>query len=132
MTLLLKFFLAHILGDFVFQPAKWVADKQLNKVASRYLYFHVLVHAVALVVVLQFDWTYSIGVLSLVASHLLIDLAKVYLTEKIKTRVWFFLDQLAHIMVIVVVVSAYEPMNLKLGNLYAYPSILLLTAITYC
>jgi len=31
MLLFLKFLLAHILGDFVFQPEKWVKDKEEKK-----------------------------------------------------------------------------------------------------
>ena len=34
MFLFLKFLLAHILGDFVFQSKKWVNDKEKNKVKS--------------------------------------------------------------------------------------------------
>ena len=32
MILFLKFLLAHILGDFVFQSEKWVKDKEEKKV----------------------------------------------------------------------------------------------------
>jgi hypothetical protein len=31
MILFLKFLLAHILGDFVFQPEKWAKDKEEKK-----------------------------------------------------------------------------------------------------
>ena len=36
MLIFLKFLLAHILGDFVFQSEKWVKDKEEKKIKSTY------------------------------------------------------------------------------------------------
>ncbi|MGC4130616.1 MAG: DUF3307 domain-containing protein [Bergeyella sp.] len=36
--------LAHLFGDFIFQPDSWVADKERKKAKSKYLYFQTLVH----------------------------------------------------------------------------------------
>ena len=55
-TLGLKLFLAHVLGDFVFQPDKWVKGKTEKKHKSKYLYFHVAVHALILLLLLKFDF----------------------------------------------------------------------------
>lgn len=39
-----KLILAHLLGDFIFQPTSWVRDKEKNREKSLYLYLHVFVH----------------------------------------------------------------------------------------
>ncbi|MDX1768489.1 MAG: DUF3307 domain-containing protein, partial [Arenibacter troitsensis] len=44
MMLFTKLLLAHLLGDFLFQPTKWVVHKEANKMASKYLYLHILIH----------------------------------------------------------------------------------------
>ena len=53
-VLLLKLLLAHVIGDFVLQPKKWVKQKNKKKHKSKYLYFHVLIHALALIILLKF------------------------------------------------------------------------------
>ena len=70
MFLFLKFLLAHILGDFVFQPEKWVKDKEENKVKSIKLYFHIGIHTILLLGVLQFNLQeYWLGFLLIIISH---------------------------------------------------------------
>lgn len=44
--LLVKLLLAHLLGDFVFQPDSWAKQKSKYKLKSGKLYLHFLVHAV--------------------------------------------------------------------------------------
>jgi len=60
LELVLKLFLAHIVGDFVFQPNKWVKSKEDKKYKSPYLYWHILIHTIALLIVLQFNFNYSL------------------------------------------------------------------------
>jgi len=122
----LKLVLAHVIGDFAFQPDKWVQDKIARKQKSPYLYWHLLIHALALGLVLQFDFTYWKGMLMIVVSHYLIDLGKLYLTGKLNTRILFFLDQLAHLIIIAVVIYIYEPYTLAMNEVVT-PKILLLT-----
>ena len=38
MILFTKLFLAHLIGDFILQPSKWVADKESHKIKAKYLY----------------------------------------------------------------------------------------------
>ncbi len=89
LVLFLKLFLAHIVGDFVFQPNKWVKSKEKKKYKSPYLYWHIFIHTVALLVALQFNFKYWLGILIIVSSHYLIDLAKLYLIKKVNFR-WLF------------------------------------------
>ena len=107
--LLIKLISAHLAGDFLFQPAKWVEDRQAHKIKSPYLYAHIGVHALLLLIVLQLDFRYGLGMLVIVVSHYLLDLAKAYAGGKIDGRILFFTDQLLHLSIILGVVKYYEP-----------------------
>lgn len=127
--LLIKLTLAHIIGDFVFQPGHWVKDKKAKKHKSRYLYLHGLVHAIALSVLLQFNVVYWAGALIILVSHLLIDLTKLNLTGKINAIVLFFSDQLAHLVIIAAVAAMYEDYAIGSGVVNPVKILLFITAI---
>ncbi len=102
MVIFVKLVLAHLIGDFMLQPLKWVIHKEANKIKSKYLYFHVLIHF-ALYVLVLWDFTlWKIAVI-LALSHLLIDLAKLYTNPWFKNKsIPFFIDQILHILVLYV------------------------------
>ncbi len=127
--LTLQLVLAHILGDFVFQPNKWVLDKNEKKHQSKYLYAHILIHAVALLIILQFNWKYWAGILIILVSHFFIDLVKVNLKGKINTSFLFILDQLAHLAIIALVVSIYMPYSFDWKIIFDTKTLLLVTCI---
>lgn len=103
MILLLKLFLAHILGDFVFQPDTWVADKLEKKIKSPKLYLHILVHVVLTSLLLMGE-NFDIGIVFIIAiTHYIIDLCKLYLQNEKNKRLLFGLDQLLHVLVLVTV-----------------------------
>jgi hypothetical protein len=52
---LLKALIAHVLGDFIFQLDHWIKNKQLKKVKSGSLYFHIAIHASLLSLLLKFN-----------------------------------------------------------------------------
>lgn len=106
-TLFLTLLLPHLLGDFVFQPTKWVIDKNRRKAASPYLYLHVGIHALLLLIALQFDMQYWRGIVVIIISHYLIDLSKLYARKKWKETYLFFMDQAAHLLVIAGVSAVY-------------------------
>lgn len=115
MFLFLQFFLAHILGDFVFQSKKWVVDKEKKKVKSLKLYFHIAVHAVLLLFTLQFNLQkYWLGFLLIVVSHYGIDLLKLYLQKKKTKQLWFFIDQILHIILLIIVTSFYVDFSIDI------------------
>lgn len=128
-TLLLQFLIAHAIGDFVIQPSKWVVDKKEKKHKSKYLYLHVLVHAIALIVLLRFDFSYWLGLLLIVASHYVIDLIKVSLEKKTNSKWLFLLDQVAHLAVILGVVQLYEPFQIDFGQFYSIHVLLFILAL---
>ncbi len=100
MTLFIKLLLAHLLGDFLFQPTKWVIHKEANKIGSRYIYFHILIHFV-LVLVLLGDITYWKVALLIALSHFVIDLGKLYSAHWFRNQsVPFFIDQVLHLIVL--------------------------------
>ena len=125
----LKLFLAHIVGDFVFQPYKWVKSKEKKKYKSPYLYWHILIHTIALFVALQFNFSYWLGILIIISSHYLIDLAKLYLTKKVNFRWLFLWDQLAHLFVILGVVRIYKVYEINFSAFYKPQILLLIIAI---
>jgi len=123
-ALSLKLVLAHLIGDFLLQPNQWVIDKEEKRHKSPYLYWHILIHTVALVLLLQFRAIYLYGVVVIVVSHFIIDLLKLNLKNKVNLRLLFFTDQIVHLMVIVGVVYAYEPFAIDFTTAFS-PKLLL-------
>jgi len=104
MILFIKLLLAHLLGDFVFQFTPWIADKQKRKIKSPYLYLHIGIHFLLILLI-----TWDLGLWRIAAiiavSHYIIDLGKLYISSKRPSRQWpFFVDQLLHILVLMSVV----------------------------
>ena len=121
--------LAHLLGDFILQPNSWVADKEKKKGRSIYLYLHVLIH---IALTMLFLWDFNLWWVALIVgvSHLLIDVTKLsFQTAKTK-RIWFFIDQIAHILVIVALSLFYFP-YFKLEDFFNDDSLKIVTAIVF-
>ncbi|KAB1068644.1 DUF3307 domain-containing protein [Tamlana haliotis] len=129
LILALKLILAHLIGDFLFQPNQWVKHKEKHKHKSKFLYWHILVHFLALIIVLQFNFNYWLGILIIVASHYSIDLLKLYLNKYINSRLLFGLDQLAHFIIIALVVCIYEPYDFDLNFLFEAETLLFITSL---
>ena len=130
MFLFLKFLLAHILGDFVFQPEKWVKDKEENKVKSIKLYFHIGIHTILLLGVLQFNLQeYWSGFLLIIISHYIVDVLKLYLQKKKTKRTWFFIDQITHISILLLASSFYVNFSFSMENIITENNLLLLIFI---
>jgi hypothetical protein len=130
MFLFLKLLLAHILGDFVFQPEKWVKDKEENKVKSIKLYFHIGIHTILLLGVLQFNLQeYWLGFLLIIISHYIVDVLKLYLQKKKTKRTWFFIDQITHISILLLASSFYVNFSFSMENIITENNLLLLIFI---
>ena len=128
-ALTLKLILAHFLGDFVFQPEKWVNHKLKHKAKSKYLYYHILVHLLVLLLLLQFT---HLGIIAIIIlSHYVIDLGKLNFTNKKNYRWLFTLDQLLHLTVIILLVYVYEPFNLNINQLLSPQLLLFLSALVF-
>jgi len=92
-TILLKLILAHLVGDFVFQPLKWTKDKAKNRIRSKFLYLHAFIHGILAYLIIA-DWDQFWVPLLIVISHWCIDLIKSYNKPTFKS---FVIDQFAHI-----------------------------------
>ncbi|TDT45527.1 uncharacterized protein DUF3307 [Maribacter spongiicola] len=100
MLIFIKLVLAHLIGDFVLQPTRWVLHKQSNKITSKFLYVHVLLH---FALYMLFLWDLSLWAIALVVTvaHFGIDVLKLYTNTLFKNKsIPFFIDQLLHILVI--------------------------------
>lgn len=124
----LKITLAHLLGDFMLQPDKWIEDKNHHTYKSKYLYYHTGIHFLLLLVVLQFDFKYWLALILIPISHYLIDLGKLLLKNKIETRRLFLLDQLLHFLVIFLVTKIYFKVQVDFSLIFSTKIVLLLVA----
>ncbi len=100
MLVFIKLLLAHLIGDFMLQPNRWVIHKEANKIKSKFLYVHVLLHF-TLYMLLLWDIGYWNIALLLTIGHLFIDMGKLYVNPFFKNKsIPFFIDQLLHIILI--------------------------------
>ncbi|MDQ6902804.1 MAG: DUF3307 domain-containing protein [Bacteroidota bacterium] len=107
MIVLLKFFIAHLIGDFLLQPLSWVKAKQEKKLAAWQLYAHSLIHGI-LLLILMWDWNFIVWAGILTVIHLIIDAAKSLLQTRRNQRWLFFIDQLFHFISIYVIWLLFE------------------------
>lgn len=129
MTLFFTLLLAHILGDFCFQPDSWVVDKKRYKHKSKRLYTHLLIHAVLLILFLGFNTTYWLGFTFIILSHYLIDLAKLHTERGNHPLVYFLIDQALHITVLALVTYLYEPFSIAWGSIVSPGHLFFLTTL---
>lgn len=106
MILFVKLFLAHIIGDFILQPSKWVQNKEQEKEKSIYLYIHTFLHFL-LVIVLAFKADFIIYGFILALFHGIIDYTKLNFQKSKTKRSWFLIDQFLHVVSILLVGSVF-------------------------
>lgn len=125
----LKLLIAHFIGDFALQPIKWVNDKAAKKHKSKFIYFHVIVHLVLLLLILEFNFELWPYILCIVVTHLIIDIAKLNLQNSKNGRALFFIDQLLHLFVIGLVVYLVHPFNIDINVILSKEVLLSLLAL---
>lgn len=128
-SLLLKFLIAHVIGDFSLQFDKWVEDKKAKKHRSVYLYIHFAIHVFLLLVFLRFNAHYLPGIAVVSVSHFCFDLLKLHLENTRNCRLLFVADQFVHFLVIVGVVYVYRPFKFAIGDALSLKLQLLLFAV---
>lgn len=116
MILLIKLLLAHLLGDFLLQPTKWVNSKEKHKHKCPYLYYHIALHG-ALAWVIVGEKTFGVWALLIALSHGLIDFIKLHFQKNKTKRLWFLADQLLHLLVLIVVAYCHGQPDLTLYEL---------------
>ncbi|APY11762.1 hypothetical protein BWZ22_11175 [Seonamhaeicola sp. S2-3] len=130
MMLLLKLFLAHLIGDFFLQPNKWVKEKEKKKLKSPKLYIHVFIH-VALTAVLLWNLSLWPIILTIGLSHFIIDAIKLLVQNKKTKRILFFLDQLCHVLVIIACYFLFTNETASLQFKITKPILLLVTCLLF-
>lgn len=130
MIVLIKLLLAHIIGDFFLQPKKWVKEKEQKKLKSDKLYLHVLIHVVLTGI---FLWDISLWpiVITIGITHLIIDATKLLIQKKKTKRLFFFIDQLLHIIVIFLCYYLYTESLFNLNDIVTENSLLLLVCLLF-
>lgn len=114
MIIIVKILLAHLLGDFIFQPTNWVQHKENHKLKSKYLYAHCVIHGI-LAALLVFEKSFILYAIALIIIHGIIDAVKLHFqTEKTK-RAWFITDQIAHFISIVIIGIVYQNIEIDLS-----------------
>ena len=99
---LTKLLLAHFIGDFLLQPNSWVKEKEKLKTGSIRFYLHILIHGV-LVFLLLWNLTPWLLAIFIMVSHGTVDFIKLYAQKEDNKSSWFLIDQLLHIVTIVLV-----------------------------
>ncbi|GGX80871.1 hypothetical protein GCM10007160_05100 [Litchfieldella qijiaojingensis] len=109
LSLLPGLILAHLVGDFLLQPGRWVEARYRFKERSRQLYLHASIHGLLTLSVLMIASLATpsrgnlplavAGAVLVATSHALIDLGKAYLSPQ-RLR-WFLLDQSLHLLILV-------------------------------
>ena len=107
MIVLLKLLVAHLIGDFLLQPGKWVKAKEAKKLGAWQLYFHSLLHGL-LALVLMWDVNFWMWALLIAFVHLIIDSFKLLVQKNNTRRALFFVDQLLHFIFIYAIWLLYE------------------------
>lgn len=107
MIVLLKLLIAHLTGDFLLQPAKWVKAKEAKKLGAWQLYVHSLLHGL-LTLLLMWDINFWMWALLIAFVHLVIDSFKLLVQKNNTKRALFFIDQLLHFISIYVIWLWYE------------------------
>jgi len=114
---LLKLLLAHLVSDFWLQPDKWVKDKAVHKIKSRYLYWHILVTGITALLFVGLNYWFVVLTITMV--HALTDLLKSYTRP---TFVSFLIDQAVHLITIIlswlVIFPQHQPDMQTLANFY--------------
>lgn len=107
MILFIKLLLAHLLGDFIWQPNSWVTHKEANKHKSIYLYLHILLHGI-LAAILVGEIRFIPYAVLIAVTHGIIDLIKLNFQKSKTKRTWFVVDQIAHLLILIGIVLLYE------------------------
>ncbi len=128
--LILKLFLAHIVGDFFLQPSTWVKEKEKKKLKSPKLYIHVLIH---LALLFLFLWDSSLWplILFIGVAHLFIDAIKLLFQKKKTKRRWFFIDQILHITSIIGGYLIFTTSEIPLETIFTEQHLLIISCLLF-
>ena len=128
--LLIKIVLGHLLGDFVFQSDKMVKSIGTEKFKSPYLYLHVLIHLVIMLIITKFERAYILPICILALCHLVIDsFTKIIIVRKINEIYNLILDQALHALSIFLFIICLFDVNINWQKVFSKNNYLLFALI---
>ena len=119
MILITKMVLAHLLGDFVLQPASWVKARDTHMFRAWQLYVHAALHG-ALAALFVAKISFLPWAVMLAAFHLVTDAGKQPLQQKYGRRTAFFADQAIHLATLLLI-AVSRTVNSPLDELWIPP-----------
>lgn len=130
MILFLKLLLAHLLGDFFLQSNKWVAEKEMHRHKSAKFYLHILLH---FLLIMLFVWDAAFLPMAMIISvlHGFTDFLKLRFQKNKNRRLFFFLDQLIHMLVLFSAVVIWENIDLAQFRLFNKSTLLIVVAFVF-
>lgn len=129
MILFIKLLLAHLLGDFIFQPDSWVRKKELRKYKSIELYLHGLIHFLLVIIILAGHPYFILIACTIAITHILIDLLKIYFQSEKYKRQFFIVDQFLHLLVMLLIVYFVTRPDLLVSDNIKNHLVILITGI---
>ncbi len=130
MIILLKLFLAHLIGDFFLQPKSWVRAKEEKRFGAWQLYVHALIHGV-LSFLLVWNINFLLWALLIAVIHLLIDVFKISFQKNSTKRILFFIDQALHFISLYAIWLIYEHISFSFAFLKDEKIILFITLLLF-
>lgn len=124
MIIFLKLLIAHLLGDFIFQSSAFVKEKEQKKIKSVRLYFHAVLHGL-LSIILLWDISFWKNALIIIITHFLIDITKVYYNSKKHQREAFLIDQISHILILIIISLQFTNTTIYYSALFSNQSVIL-------
>jgi Protein of unknown function (DUF3307) len=126
MILIIKLLLAHLIGDFLFQPESWVKAKEEKKLRAWQLYPHSVIHGV-LSLLIVWDWSFWKWALLIIVVHLAIDSIKITFQTENSKRSWFLIDQVLHLLSLGLIGIWYQEIRLNLASIFDANTLIFLT-----
>lgn len=128
--LILKITLSHLVGDFVFQTKSMVKDIENHKLKSKYLYLHVLIHLLLILLSTEFERKYILPGIVLSVLHLMIDiLTKIIIKDKINGINNLIIDQGLHLLTIALFIKWLYDYRIDFDMIFNSKNYLLITAL---
>jgi hypothetical protein len=130
MILLIKLLLAHMIGDFILQPASWVEAKETRKLRAYQLYLHAILHGI-LIMILVWDWAFLPWAVLIAFTHGVIDVTKVLLQKNDTKRIYFFAHQMAHAIFTYLIFCWYSGYTQFDTSIFSEPNFVFTTVVVF-
>lgn len=129
-SLIIKIITAHILGDFVLQSNKMVNEINSEKLKSKYLYIHSLIHYTLIIILTGFKKEFLIPALILSLAHLIIDMiTKIYLANRISGILNLIIDQSLHLISISLFIYYYHTYSINYDTIFSQKNQILFLSV---